>query len=114
MTRRSGRRGPDTRANRKTKAIVLAASDICHLCGHPAALTVDHIISARDWPRDEYGAHLPGLDDLTNLAPAHGTRSPRAPDNPCPTCGVLCNQSRGARLLQRGQPSIRQVWAPRR
>ncbi len=96
----SGRNVP--RAARKNAARVLAASNLCHLCGHHGARTSDHIIPARDWPRGPDGRHLPGLDDLANLAPAHGTGGSRATGwiNPCEECGGrLCNQSRGARPI---------------
>jgi hypothetical protein len=69
---------------------------ICGICGHGGAITVDHIVTVRDWPRDAFGELLPGVDDPENLRAAHGSRRPRAPDNPCPECRVLCNQARGA------------------
>jgi hypothetical protein len=100
----SGRNIP--RAARKNAAYVLSRSDLCHLCGHHGARTADHIISARDWPRGPDGRHLPGLDDVANLAPAHGTiGSTRL--NRCPTCGRLCNQARGASPLP---TATRQPW----
>lgn len=96
MTHRSGRN--ITAAARRNGAAMLAVTDLCHLCHHHGAHTSDHIISARDWPRDPDGRHLPGLDDPDNLAPAHGTIGNHAL-NPCPVCGQLCNQSRGARTI---------------
>jgi len=87
---------PDPRKTlewRTNVAIVLALSDICHLCGHPGAKTGDHIITVHDWPPDR-----PGVNAITNIAPAHGARGPH-PANRCPTCGQLCNQRRGTRSL---------------
>jgi len=46
----------------RLRGLVLAEyGDTCHLCGHPGADTVDHII-----PRSRGGT-----DDLDNLRPAH-------------------------------------------
>ena len=50
---------------RNLRRLVLAASDICHVCGKPGATQVDHVT-----PLAEGGS--PGLD---NLAPIH--------DDPC-------------------------------
>lgn len=91
-----------SRQFRKTAAFVIATSDgTCGICGHGGAITVDHIRSFRDWPTDELGQPLPGLDSAENLRPAHGTRGIAEP-NPCHQCdptrwprGRLCNQSRG-------------------
>jgi hypothetical protein len=71
---------------------------MCGICGHPGAITADHIIPYKDWPKNAAGNPLPGLDDLTNLRAAHGSRGP-AEHNPCYMCnprGRMCNQSRGA------------------
>lgn len=96
----SGRR--DTWLYRKNREIVLAQSDLCGICGHFGSQTVDHIVPAKLWPRDLYGKPLPGMDDLPNLRPAHGTLSP-GKVNYCPECGEACNQARGARLARRPQ-----------
>lgn len=77
---------------RRNCALTLTTSDRCHLCGHPGAMTVDHIVSVKRW-RALYGT-LQGVNDLSNLAPAHGTRGRVL--NACPTCGLVCNQSKGA------------------
>ena len=58
---------------RRNRAAVLAASDICHLCGLPGADSVDHLI-----PRSKGGDN-----SMSNLAPAH----------------IGCNASRGAKSL---------------
>jgi len=78
---------------------MLAADDICRICGHGGARTADHIISARLWPRGPDGKHLPGLNDPENLQPAHGTMGSGAHrvHNRCPVCRRLCNQSAGAK-----------------
>ncbi|WP_435589584.1 hypothetical protein [Micromonospora aurantiaca (nom. illeg.)] len=94
----SGRSGTGARPYRRNRAAVLANSDLCHLCNHHGARTVDHIITARDWPRGPDGRHLPGLDNPDNLAPAHGTLGNQAL-NPCPQGCGLCNQRRGTQPL---------------
>lgn len=72
----------NTRAQRRENQQILAASDVCHLCGHPSADAVDHVIPlARG-----------GADHRTNKAPAHH-------DVPCPTCGHKCNREKGAKLI---------------
>jgi 5-methylcytosine-specific restriction endonuclease McrA len=72
----------NTRAQRRANKNILAASDVCHLCGHPGADAVDHKIPlARG-----------GTDTLDNKGPAHH-------DVPCPTCGHRCNREKGARLV---------------
>lgn len=97
MSARSGRSlGRRYRVNR---AILLALDDLCWLCGHPGARTADHITPPCDWPVGSDGQLLPGLDDLDNLRPAHGTMGATGALNRCPTCGLLCNQSRGNRAL---------------
>lgn len=96
----SGRSGTGARPYRRNCARVLADSDLCHLCGHSGARTCDHIVTAKQWPRDPAtGKHLPGLDDVANLAPAHGTMGSTGATNPCPQGCGLCNQRRGTRPL---------------
>lgn len=88
-----------SRQFRKNAATAVARDQgICGICGHPGAITADHIIPYRDWPKDENGNPHKGLDDTTNLQAAHGTRG-AAEHNPCYQCdprGRMCNQSRGA------------------
>jgi hypothetical protein len=61
---------------------ILAASNVCHICGHQGADAIDHVIAlARG-----------GSEDPTNLKPAHH-------DTPCPTCGVKCNRVKGDKPL---------------
>jgi len=94
----SGRSG--TREFQQNRVLILAASDLCGLCGHRGALTVDHIIPKPRWPVDDAGRMLPGFDGVQNLQPAHGSmgsdRTRRTGHNRCPTCHRLCNQSKGA------------------
>jgi hypothetical protein len=73
------RRGRQGRPWRRKRGAVLAASDVCWICGHAGADSVDHV-----------EALALGGDalDLDNLAPAH--------HQPCPTCRRRCNASRGA------------------
>lgn len=107
----SGRSGTGNRRYRTNVQIMLAANDTCGICGHPGAQTGDHIVPAKLWPRGADGKHLPGLDDLANLRPAHGTMGAgrgRA-HNRCTTCHRLCNQSRGAGRARR--PATRE-WFP--
>jgi 5-methylcytosine-specific restriction endonuclease McrA len=77
-------RGPDSRAWRRLRKRVLAASDLCILCGHPLAGDAHHII-----PR----SLRPDLElDPSNVAPAHGALSR------CPWCNRACNSEQGDRL----------------
>ena len=71
----TGRR--NTRAIRARNRRILAASDICWLCGHAGADAVDHKAPVALRPDLEH--------DLANLAPAHHFE-------PCPTCGIKCNR----------------------
>lgn len=103
MAKASGRAGTGNHVYRKNRAILLAQNTRCALCGHGGAKTADHIIDDKHWPRDLYHNRLPGFDDLSNLQPAHGTMGGRQPDNPCPVCGELCNQKKGARIRRRPQ-----------
>lgn len=72
-------RGRQGRPWRRMRAAVLAASDLCWICGHHGADSVDHLR-----PLARGGPPL----DPDNLAPAH--------HRPCPSCGRRCNTSRGA------------------
>lgn len=84
MAKHAGRKG---RPWQRLRAQILAASDVCHICGHGGSRDVDHVI-----PRSlliQLGADPA---DPTNLRPAHGANSR------CPTCGRCCNASKGARL----------------
>jgi 5-methylcytosine-specific restriction endonuclease McrA len=72
----------ESTAYRKAKVRALAQNDICHLCGHPGADSLDHIIPV------SRGGHP---TDPANLAPIHG--------HPCPICGQKCNALKSDKLL---------------
>jgi hypothetical protein len=101
----SGRSGTGNARYRRNREILLAQTDRCGLCGHGGARTADHVIPDPLWPRDAHGRRVPGFDELANLQPAHGTmgagRAVR--QNPCPVCGQMCNQAKGARVAKRPQ-----------
>lgn len=78
MSKYHARLGGRTRQRRNAR--VLAASTVCHLCGHEGADEVDHVIALANG----------GSEDLSNLRPAHGQQ-------PCPTCGIKCNRAKGAK-----------------
>jgi 5-methylcytosine-specific restriction endonuclease McrA len=101
--KQSGKRGghPDTWTYRRNRILVLAASDMCGICGHGGSLSVDHVVPHRLWPRDEHGKMLPGFDAFENLQPAHGSLGSTGMVNRCGPCGGrLCNQSRGIKPLR--------------
>lgn len=66
--------GRQSRAWRKLRSEVLAASSVCWICGHPGADTVDHLVPLSLAPEL---AH-----ERSNLAPAHRS----------------CNSRKGQRL----------------
>ncbi|EPD56366.1 HNH endonuclease [Streptomyces sp. HGB0020] len=68
---------------RQMRARILAASDVCIVCGHGAADTTDHV-----HPVSKGGARL----DPDNLAPIHGVAG-------CPVCLRKCNSEKGDRPL---------------
>lgn len=69
-------RPPNTRAKRAENQRILAASNICHICGEPGADAVDHVIPlARG-----------GLDIASNKKPAHHNVEPK------------CNRVKGDKL----------------
>lgn len=72
----------NTRAMRNRNRRMLAACDVCHLCGHAGSDAIDHVIPlARG-----------GTDSPANLRPAHHTA-------PCPTCGRKCNREKSDKLI---------------
>jgi len=84
----AGREELTSYAYRKIRAQILAESDTCHWCGHPAADAIDHLTAVA-----KGGAKV----DPENLAPIHGVTG-------CPTCGRKCNNeksdgTRAARLV---------------
>jgi len=70
----------NTRAQQRENKRILAASDVCHLCGHPGSDAVDHVIPLNPQP-----GHQAGTDTPDNKRPAHHAK-------PCPTCGIKCNR----------------------
>lgn len=96
----SGRSGTSNKEYRRNRAILLANNDICWLCGHGGAMTADHVITHKRWPRDGYGNLLPGFNGLNNLRPAHGTMGGTGALNRCPICKKLCNQNRKDRVIE--------------
>jgi 5-methylcytosine-specific restriction endonuclease McrA len=72
----------NTRAQQRANKALLAACDVCHLCGHPGADAVDHVIPLRPRP-----GHPAGTDTPDNRRPAHH-------DVACPTCGHKCNREK--------------------
>lgn len=74
------------------KRILAKHSTICHLCGHPGAEQVDHIINVKTWLR----LNLEGSPHRdSNLAPAH--------DKPCPTCARRCHVDKTQQEAREGR-----------
>jgi len=77
------------RPYRRNRAIVLATSRVCVICGHDGSNSVDHVVPPLD------GGHPTSLE---NLAPAHGVEG-------CPACPPRngkprrCNQEKGRKPL---------------
>lgn len=67
---------------------------ICHLCGHPGSLQADHIVQYAEG----------GDDSISNLRPVHGVANTQ--NNRCPTCGLACNNIRGALSVEAGKRKI--------
>jgi 5-methylcytosine-specific restriction endonuclease McrA len=109
MTARSGRSG--NWRFEQNRPIVLAWSRICGICGHDGAMTVDHIVPVRRWPRGFDGKLLPGVHDLPNLQPAHGSLGNSGEVNYCPTCGMACNQSKNGKRPP-ARPQSRDWFGP--
>lgn len=80
--------------NRKVANVVAAYAGICHLCYHPGAKQGDHVIQYAEG----------GTDDIGNIRPAHGSAGKQK--NPCPVCGLNCNNVRGALSVEAGRRKI--------
>jgi 5-methylcytosine-specific restriction endonuclease McrA len=61
---------------------LLAANDVCHICGHPGSNAIDHVV-----PLNPRAGQPTGTEDPANLRPAHH-------NIPCPTCGRKCNNEK--------------------
>jgi hypothetical protein len=82
----------DSRRYRRALAEIQAAGPTCWLCGHGGSDSIDHAIPA---------SIAPDLRaEPSNWRPAHGVRG-------CSTCGVKCQQSRGASLTIKRSPRSR-------
>ena len=93
-------RHPSGREWDRIKANVIAAHNgLCHLCDHPGAKTIDHV--------EVYGENQD--DSIPNLRPAHGSAG--SLKNPCPVCGINCNNVRGALSVEAGRKKIAKRWA---
>lgn len=90
VARTAGR--SDRRWKERTRPAILAASDVCHWCGHPGANAVDHVYIPLSVDVDRRHAN-----DPDNLAPIHGREG-------CPICPTnrgrrrVCNNEKGARV----------------
>lgn len=73
MSRHSAR-GPKWQ---RIRAQVLAASNVCHLCGKPGATEVDHVVPASVAPWLRF--------DPSNLRPAHPSCNRRRGNRPAGT-----------------------------
>lgn len=69
--------GRCNRPFRRARAEVLSQSDVCWLCGHIGADTVDHVIPLRVL-RETGQMHL--ANDASNLRPAHRSCNSRRQD----------------------------------
>jgi hypothetical protein len=87
-----------TRRYRRLRAETLAwwwaIGAPCHICGHPAPDSPDHLIPV-SW-------QVPGIDplDATLWRPSH--------HRPCPTCGRRCQRERGANPMAPGLDTSRE------
>lgn len=80
-----------TRRYRVARALMFQIyGTVCIICGHPGARQADHLVPISQNPHQPIDPH--------GLRPAHGNRH-RYGDDRCPTCGLACNQSRGAKPL---------------
>jgi len=72
----------------EARALCLAQSTVCYLCGHDGADTADHKLSPT-----RGGAWF----DQDNLGPAHGVKG-------CPTCRRKCNREKGVKTVAEFAP----------
>lgn len=76
-------RSMDGRTRQRRNRAILAASDVCHLCGHPGADAIDHVVPIAKGGSDT---------DPLNLLPAHHNVE-------CPTCRRKCNRLKADKLM---------------
>lgn len=93
-TERDYRRGRTGRPWRRIRTAVLAASDVCWVCGHGGARAVDHVV-----PLSSGGPPL----DPGNLRPIHGNEE-------CPDCKVNCNAVKGDRVNMTQRERRSRAW----
>ena len=74
---------------KKAARVIAQHGGICHLCGHPGATQVDHVVPWAEWTRTDLNVH-----DKSNLAPAHGEA--------CPVCGRECHADKTKAEAARG------------
>lgn len=72
----------DGRTRQRINKAILAASDVCGLCGHPGSDGVDHIVPLSKG----------GTEARSNKQPAHH-------DVHCATCGHQCNREKSDKLI---------------
>lgn len=92
MARSKGRTG---RPFRRAREKILNESRLCWLCGHDGATDADH-----EPPLKQLEALGLNPADPRYLRPAHGVDG-------CPTCGIKCNQSKGAKPTRPVIPTSR-------
>ena len=71
--------GRNGRPWRRIRAQVLAASNVCWLCGEPGADSVDHVIPLRILKQT---GQMQLAEDPANLRPAHKVCNSRRQDTP--------------------------------
>lgn len=85
----------DSRRYRAALREIQATGPTCWICAHPGSDSIDHALPASLFP--DLRA------DPANWRPCHGIRS-------CPTCGMRCNQRRGAKLQLPRPPVTSRRW----
>lgn len=79
-----------------TRLVFATYGDVCIVCRHGGARTVDHLESVTEHPELTW--------KLSNCRPIHG-----APYNRCPVCNMNCNGIKGGYSIERA----RRLWAER-
>lgn len=77
-----------TARQKRNRKVFAEKGDVCYICGHPGADSIDHVLPLA--PVKDDPVELERRDtDLSNLRPAHF--------KPCPTCDAECNRNKGTR-----------------